>query len=181
VNLGRLLPEEAARMAADASDHERLAPSGGEATGFNDEEAAREGLRCLHCDCRSLATCRLRALGEQYDAGTRVYPGDRRVFRRDATHPAIIYEPGKCIACGLCVEIARKYEEELGLTFIGRGFDVRTAVPFGETLADGLRAAAVECAEACPTGAIVLRDEAEEASDGDDRADADDRGPHEGV
>ncbi|MBD3293350.1 MAG: FAD-dependent oxidoreductase [Armatimonadia bacterium] len=179
VNLGRLLPEEAARMSADASDRERIEPSGGEAEGFNDEEAAREGLRCLHCDCRALGSCRLRALGEAYDAGTRAYPGDRRVFRRDATHPAIIYEPGKCIACGLCVEIARKYEEPLGLTFIGRGFDVRTAVPFGEALADGLRSAAIEGAEACPTGAIVLRNEAEEADD--EREDTDGRGPDEGI
>jgi len=181
VNLGRLLPDEAARMAADASEHERIEPSGGETGGFNDEEAVREGLRCLHCDCRGLADCRLRALGQQFDADTRVYPGDRRRFRRDATHPAIIFEPGKCIACGLCVEIARQYEDELGLTFIGRGFDVRTAVPLGASLAEGLRRAAVECAEACPTGALVRRDEAEEASSDDEWANAESRGSDEGV
>ncbi len=181
VNLGRLQPDEAARMAADASEHERLQPSGGEVVGFNDEEAVREGLRCMHCDCRALGDCRLRAISEQYDAGTRVYPGERRHFRRDATHPAIIFEPGKCIACGLCVEIARQYEDELGLTFIGRGFAVRTAVPLGASLAEGLRKAAAECAEACPTGAIVLRDEAEEASGNDEWADADGQGTDEGV
>ncbi len=184
VNLGKLLPQEAARMAADASSNPRLAPSAYEGAGFNDEEAVREGLRCLHCDCRGLATCRLRALGEEFEASTRTWPGDRRMFRRDATHPAIIFEPGKCIACGLCVEVARGHEEELGLTFIGRGFDVRTAVPFGATLAEGLRRAAVECAEVCPTGAIVLRDEAEEAADADEerwREDADGHGTDEGV
>ncbi|MFP4248061.1 MAG: 2Fe-2S iron-sulfur cluster-binding protein [Armatimonadota bacterium] len=181
VNLGRLRPDEAARMAADASEHERLQPSGGETAGFNDEEAVREGLRCMHCDCRALGDCRLRAVSEQYDAGTRVYPGDRRRFRRDATHPAIIFEPGKCVACGLCVEIARQYEDELGLTFVGRGFDVRTAVPLGATIAEGLRRAAVECAEACPTGAIVLRDEAEEAAEEHEHEDADSGGPDEGV
>lgn len=181
VNLGRLQPDEAARMAADASEHERLEPSGGEGAGFNDEEAVREGLRCLHCDCRALGDCRLRAISREYDAQTRVYPGDRRRFVRDATHPAIIFEPGKCIACGLCVEIARRYEEALGLTFVGRGFDVRTAVPLGASLAEGLRRAALECAEACPTGAIVRRHEAEEASDDDERTDADAAGHNEGV
>ena len=168
VSLGKLLPEEAERMAADASSNARLAPSAYEGAGFNDEEAVREGLRCLHCDCRGLENCRLRALGEELGASTRAWPGDRRVFSREATHPAIIFEPGKCIACGLCVEVARSHEEELGLTFIGRGFDVRTAVPFGATLAEGLRRAAIECAEVCPTGAIVLRDEAEEAADADE-------------
>ncbi len=180
VSLGRLLPEEAERMAADASDHARIEPSGGETAGFTDEEAAREGLRCMHCDCRALGSCRLRALCQQYDASSRVYEGDRRVFRRDASHPAIIFEPGKCIACGLCVEVARRYEDELGLTFIGRGFNVRTAVPLGASLAEGLHRAAVECAEVCPTGAIVLRDEAEEDAE-DERTDVDRGGPDEGI
>ncbi|MGI5818679.1 MAG: FAD-dependent oxidoreductase [Armatimonadota bacterium] len=181
VNLGRLQQDEAARMAADASAHARLTPSGGDAAGFNDEEAVREGLRCLHCDCRALSDCRLRALGEAYNVDTHVYPDDRRRFQRDATHPAIVFESGKCIACGLCVEVARQYDDELGLTFIGRGFDVRTAVPFGAALAEGLRRAAIECAEACPTGAIVLRDGAEEASGDDEREDAAGGGPDEGV
>ncbi len=181
VNLGRLQADEAARMAADASEHERLEPSDGELAGFNDEEAVREGLRCMHCDCRALSDCRLRAVSQQYDADTRVYPGDRRRFRRDATHPTVIFEPGKCIGCGLCVEIARQRGDEPGLAFIGRGFDVRTAVPFGATLAEGLREAAAECASACPTGAIVLRDEAEEASGDDEWSDAESRGTDEGV
>jgi len=161
VSMGRLDERTAALMAADASDRPRTEPSGGDAAGFNDEEAAREGLRCLHCDCRGLAKCRLRRFGDEYRADPRAFGGERRRFERDGTHPAIIYESGKCIACGLCVAIAEQYREELGLTFIRRGFDVRTAVPFGESLAAGLARAARECAEACPTGAIVLRDDTE--------------------
>jgi ferredoxin len=184
VTMGRLLREEALRLAADASVHGRIEPSRGEGAGFNDEEAVREGLRCMHCDCRALPNCWLRALGEQYHAGTHAWHGQRRLFRRDATHPAIVFEPGKCIACGLCIEVAKRHEEELGLTFIGRGFDVRTAVPFGASLAEGLRGAALECAEVCPTGALVRADEAEEEAGGDEercRADADGGSPDEAV
>lgn len=160
VTMGRLDDHTAARMAADASDRPRIVPAGGDAEGFNDEEATREGLRCLHCDCRGLDKCLLRRYAIKYGADTVAFKGERRSFARESTHPVIIYESGKCIACGLCVRIAEQYQEELGLTFIGRGFTVRTAVPFGETLARGLRRAARECAEACPTGAIVLRKEA---------------------
>lgn len=183
VSRGRLTAEEAALMAEDASDHGRIEPSWGAYAGFNDEEATREGLRCLHCDCRALETCRLRKLSEELQADPRKYATDRRRFTCDATHPAIIYEAGKCIACGLCVEIARRYEEPLGLTFIGRGFDIRTAVPFGESLAEGLRRAAVECAEACPTGALVVREQAEEADEDEQQRDevADGPGPDQGV
>ncbi len=158
VTMGRLDEHTAALMAADASDHPRTEPSGGEPIGFNDEEATREGLRCMHCDCRGLGKCLLRRHAIELGADARAFDGTRRGFERDGTHPAIIYESGKCIACGLCVRIAERHREALGLTFIGRGFDVRTAVPFGESLAEGLRAAAIECAEACPTGAIVLRE-----------------------
>lgn len=168
VTLGRIDEDEAARMAEHASDRPRTEPWQGEGSGFNDEEAVREALRCLHCDCRALDRCRLRSISDRYEADPRAYRAERRRFVRDATHPAIIFEPGKCIDCGLCVEIARQYEEELGLTFIGRGFDVRTSVPFGATLAEGLRRAAVECARACPVGALVAREDAEEAAGHDE-------------
>ncbi len=167
VTMGRIDQGTAALMAADASDRPRTEPSGGEVAGFNDEEAVREGLRCMHCDCRGLDKCLLRRYSIDLGAQVGAFEGARRSFERDATHPAIIYESGKCIACGLCVRIAERHREALGLTFIGRGFDVRTAVPFGESLAQGLRAAAIECAQACPTGAIVLREAREEVADGD--------------
>ncbi len=159
VTMGRLDARTAAQMVADADARARTEPAGGEGAGFDDEEAVREGLRCLRCDCRGLDKCLLRAHGAALGADIRAFAGTRRGFARDATHPEVIYESGKCIACGLCVRIAEQHREALGLTFIGRGFDVRTAVPFGASLAAGLRVAARECAEACPTGAIVLRAE----------------------
>ena len=73
-------------------------------------------------------------------------------------HPDVIYEPGKCIDFGICIETASKAGETLGLAFVGRGFDVRVAVPFEATLAEGLREAAAQCVAACPTGALAFKD-----------------------
>lgn len=73
-------------------------------------------------------------------------------------HPDVIYEPGKCIDCGICIQTAAKAGEDLGLAFVGRGFDVRVAVPFNRPLAEGLKTAARKCADACPTGALALKD-----------------------
>ena len=61
----------------------------------------------------------------------------------------------QCILCGRCIRISAG--EELGLALQGRGFGVRVGVPFGESLAAGLRDTALACAAACPTGAIVAR------------------------
>ena len=59
--------------------------------------------------------------------------------------------------CDACVRLASRAGERLGVAIVGRGFDVRVGVPFDRPLAEGLTAAALECARACPTGALALR------------------------
>ncbi len=130
----------------------------GVATALNDEEAQAESLRCLRCDCRKLEACLLRRYAQTHGAKQSRYKSDRRPFVQQTQHPDVIYEPGKCIDCGICIETASKAGEALGLTFVGRGFDVRVAVPFEATLAEGLREAAGQCVAACPTGALAFKD-----------------------
>ena len=68
----------------------------------------------------------------------------------------MIFEPGKCILCGICVKLTELAREPLGLTFIGRGFDVRVATPFNQSIQDGLQLVAEECVKHCPTGALAF-------------------------
>jgi len=94
---------------------------------------------------------------QTYDARQSRYKAERGRFVQETRHPEIVYEPGKCIDCGICIQIASSHGEKLGLAFVGRGFDVRVAVPFGESLAEGLKVAAAECVKACPTGAMAFK------------------------
>ncbi|MBM4018597.1 MAG: 2Fe-2S iron-sulfur cluster binding domain-containing protein [Planctomycetes bacterium] len=149
--------EEMARLVAGASPAGRVAPAGGEAAGLSPEEARREAARCLHCDCRKADACKLRRYAEAYGASPGRYHGTRRQFEQESRHPDVVYEPGKCISCGLCIQAAARAGEPLGLAFIGRGFNVRVAVPFSRTLEEGLRKAAAECVAACPTGALAFK------------------------
>jgi len=113
---------------------------------------------CMQCGCHSADYCQLRSLADEYAANEQNYkPEIRPEVIRNYTHPNVIYEPGKCIKCGLCVKITKARGEHFGLTFIGRGFDVQVGVPFNETLAAGLTDTAQECANACPTGAIAMK------------------------
>ena len=122
--------------------------------GLSLEEAVKEAARCLDCDCAKKKSCLLRDLSTEYEADTKAYAGEKPPFERDVTHEEIVYESGKCIKCGRCIAIAEKQKDRLGMTFIGRGFHVKVGVPFGGGLKNALRACALECAEACPTGAL---------------------------
>jgi len=156
--MGKIDDAEMQKFVVPASAEGRKKPSDSRG-GFTPEEAHAEALRCLRCDCRKPDTCLLRQYACTHEARQSRYRAERRRFVQQTQHPDVIYEPGKCIDCGICIQIASQAGEKLGLTFVGRGFDVRVAVPFNESLAEGLKIAAAQCVQACPTGALAFKDE----------------------
>jgi len=156
--LGRMTESEMKAFFAHVPTTPRTTPHGGFPQCLSDAQAITESARCAHCDCGKLGGCKLRRVAMQYQANPAKYKGARREFLRQDTHPLVIYEPGKCIVCGLCIQIAARAAEPLGLTFIGRGFAVQVAAPLNNDLSATLKHVARECADACPTGALVIRE-----------------------
>jgi len=156
-HIGKLKDEEIDSFMAGVSESPGVAVLQ-EGKGLTDEQARAEANRCLHCDCRKPDDCKLRRYAHEYSARQGRYKGERRRFEQEARHPDVIYEPGKCIKCGLCIQIASEAKEQLGLTFIGRGFNVKVAVPFDRSIAEGLKLAAAKCVEECPTGALAFKE-----------------------
>ncbi len=151
---GKLFPEEYGEYLKESVEGDRLEPHV-LANGFTAEQVIEEAKRCLHCDCRDLHTCRLRIYSDQYHADQKRFRSEERLLcRKLDQHESVIYEPSKCIKCGICVRITEKYKEDFGFTFIGRGFDVVIGIPFNETLENGLKVATAEVVAACPTGAL---------------------------
>ena len=154
--MGKVSQDELGLFLAGASDAPRRDAASSDG-GFNSTEAVEQSARCLHCDCRALGTCKLKRYSELYGADPNRFKGDRAAFRQDLRHSLLIHEPGKCINCGLCIEIASAGGEPLGLSFVGRGFDVRVCVPFDKPLEEALSRVAAKVAEACPTAALALK------------------------
>jgi formate dehydrogenase major subunit len=125
--------------------------------GFTPDAAMRESRRCLGCGCGKAVPCRLRALATEYGVDPSRFVGQRRHFRRDTSHPEIVFEPGKCILCGVCVEVARQAGEDWGISFYGRGFDTVVAPPLDRPMAEAFKKSARRAAEVCPVGAIMLK------------------------
>jgi len=122
-----------------------------------EEAAADQSDRCLACGCRAHGNCKLERYSAMYGADPNRYRGERRPFVQHVQHSSVVYEPGKCINCELCIQIAGQAKETLGLSFVGRGFDVRVGVPFDGTMEDALGEVAAKCVAACPTAAISFR------------------------
>jgi NADPH-dependent glutamate synthase beta subunit-like oxidoreductase/ferredoxin len=156
---GRLVNEEYSEYLKESVVAKRTYPEKGGYNGFSAEEAIAEAKRCLRCDCRAIDDCKLRIYSDQYNADQRRFKtSERRKITKLNTHSTLIYEPQKCIKCGICVRLTEKDGERFGFTYIGRGFDVEVGVPFNEELEQALTETALKVAKGCPTGAIELKD-----------------------
>ncbi len=144
--LGRLEEAELADYAVERRLPEAEGPDG----------LVREAARCLHCDCLKLASCKLRRHAEDHGLG----PQMKRTLPRPAVSPIlragrVLFEPGKCIRCGICVALTAASEGP-GMTFTGRGLASQVGPALGATLAEGLGGLAETCVRVCPTAALAF-------------------------
>lgn len=152
---GKLTEAEIQEYVKESKLADRTIPLLGGLPGYTQEEAMDEAGRCMHCDCRKSKSCILRLLSENYQADQRKYkPEERKTIRKYFKTDVLVYEPEKCIKCGLCVETVKRNGELVGLTYIRRGFDMHISIPFSQTLDKAIQKAAIECIQTCPTGAL---------------------------
>lgn len=158
--LGTLTDQEWKEFVSRADPHGRIELEDLKA-GFSADQAVQEARRCLHCDCRKKKNCILRRLSTELKVLSGTYKGGRRLYARVDSHPEVIFETGKCIQCGLCIQVLKRTGRGRGLTFQGRGFGMRLAAALDQSIEETVGSAARQCADICPTGAWALKNEQE--------------------
>lgn len=155
--IGKMIPEDHHGFMMEADDSSRNKPAN--IHGFSLDEAKKEAERCMHCDCRKKDNCKLRIYSDEYKAvQSRYFPKEREPVRKTFKNKPIVYEQEKCIKCGICVKLTSLHKEELGLTYIGKGFDVEISAPFDAGKKNVLEKTALLCAEKCPTAALSINE-----------------------
>jgi formate dehydrogenase major subunit len=136
---------------------ERVGDFGEVELGLTPELVRAEARRCLACGCGAAGECVIRDYAVEYGADPERFAGERRDYTVIAEHPDIILEPGKCVNCGICVRLGRD-AENLGIFgFVERGFHARIRPYFELAASEAGQKLCLECADACPTGAILKR------------------------
>ncbi|MDV6034845.1 MAG: NAD(P)-binding protein [Phycisphaera sp. RhM] len=150
--IGRLESGEIEEFLANSVPAPRSVPETG--TDYVPSDATEQSERCLGCGCAAHNKCKLERWSEYYGANPNRFPRVRRPYEVVGRASSVLFEPGKCIKCELCIKIAERAQEPLGLAFVGRGFDVLLSVPFEGQLDEALTKVAEECVDACPTAAL---------------------------
>jgi bidirectional [NiFe] hydrogenase diaphorase subunit len=126
----------------------------------------RTALRLLlsvhHVDCKNCAAnkkCELQRLAKFLKVGLK--PKQLDNFLKEPAivqdHPCLDYYPNRCVLCGKCYHICRKYHSQSSLTFTKRG--IKTVIHFyaEENPADLDCRQCQRCVDICPVGALILR------------------------
>lgn len=108
---------------------------------------------CLYCDKSGI--CELQKLTESLNISERVYHGKKNSGKTDRSSPGIVRDMSRCILCGRCV---RTCDEIIGISAIdtinrGKNTSIDTVLSKGLFYSSCIHCG--QCITACPTGAIL--------------------------
>ena len=118
---------------------------------------------CLYCARNN--ECTLQSLARELGVTSRTFRSTKKSFKADASSPAIVRDPAKCILCGKCVRVCEEIQGVSAIDFIGRGSRTSVGTVFNQGLNVSTCISCGQCVMVCPTGALTETDFTKQVTD----------------
>ncbi|MBQ0071301.1 MAG: [FeFe] hydrogenase, group A [Spirochaetales bacterium] len=122
-----------------------------------------------HCsDCTSCANnkaCKLQELAVRFNITEVRFPNSANERRIRNGSSCITFDSGKCILCGDCVRTCHEVQNVGAIDFAYRGSKMVISTAFGKPISESPCVGCGQCAIACPTGAIMAKDDIQKVWD----------------
>ncbi|MGE5585159.1 MAG: NADH-dependent [FeFe] hydrogenase, group A6 [Bacillota bacterium] len=118
---------------------------------------------CLKCERNG--RCELQDLAMRLGIRSARFHREKDHRDLDASSPALVREPDKCVLCGRCVKVCNEVQAVGVLGFAYRGTRSCVTPMFERGLAESKCVSCGQCAKACPVGAISEKEEWERVLD----------------
>lgn len=116
---------------------------------------------CRDCTtCGNNGKCKLQDLAMRFNIEGVRFPNTAPQQQKDDSSLCIARDSAKCILCGDCVRMCNEVQAVGAIDFAHRGSKMEISTAFGVPIAESPCVGCGQCAAVCPTGAIVVRDNA---------------------
>ena len=113
--------------------------------------------------CQKNGDCELQKIAA--DLGVRKMRfegGETKTHTIDNSNPTLVRDQEKCILCGRCIRVCRDVQGMNVYSFAGRGFNTIVSTAFEQDLLHAECSYCGQCANVCPTAAIVEKDDTDQ-------------------
>ena len=117
---------------------------------------------CRDCTiCHKSGKCKLQEFAYKFNIEGVRFPNNSCSLVADKSSNCIVKDQSKCILCGKCVRMCNEIQSVGAIDYAFRGSKMKIATAFDGDMVNSPCVGCGQCAAVCPTGAIVIKDDAD--------------------